>query len=102
VTSVLTVAFTARATKQTRRALAWWRENRSAAPDLLEQELRSVLALVAVAPTLGAIARDTRIKEVRRVLLRRTRYHVYYRVDAALGRLEVLALWHTSRREPSL
>jgi plasmid stabilization system protein ParE len=102
VTSALTVAFTARATNQARRALTWWRENRPAAPDLLEQELRSVLALVAAAPTLGAVARDTRIKDVRRVLLRRTRYHIYYRIEAAFARLEVLALWHTSRREPSL
>jgi plasmid stabilization system protein ParE len=102
VTSALTVAFTARATKQTRRALTWWRESRPAAPDLLEQELRSVLALVAAAPMLGAVARDNRIKDVRRVLLRRTRYHVYYRVQVAAGRLEVLALWHTSRRDPLL
>ncbi|HTQ47996.1 MAG TPA: hypothetical protein VMI75_34815 [Polyangiaceae bacterium] len=36
----LTVAFTKRATNQTRRALAWWRENRHASPDLLEQERR--------------------------------------------------------------
>jgi hypothetical protein len=43
----LTVAFTKRATNQARRALAWWRENPRASPDLLEQELRSVLALLA-------------------------------------------------------
>jgi plasmid stabilization system protein ParE len=82
--------------------LGWWAENRPAAPDLLEQELRNVLALVAATPTLGALARDTRVKDVRRVLLRRTRYHVYYRVDSASVRLEVLALWHASRRDPSL
>ena len=83
MTVPLTVAFTARATQQTRRALSWWRENRLAAPGLLEQELRSVLALVASAPTLGAVARDARVKDVRRVLLRGTRYYVHYRVDAA-------------------
>jgi plasmid stabilization system protein ParE len=98
----LTVAFTKRAANQTRRALAWWRENRRASPDLLEQELRSVLALLAEAPMLGAVARDARIKDVRRVLLRRTRYYVYYRAKAEEGRLEVLALWHASRRDPSL
>ena len=101
MTAPLTVAFTARAAQQARRALAWWRERRPAAPDLLEQELRNVLALVASAPTLGAVARDARVKGVRRVLLRKTRYHVYYRVDAAGAQLEVLGVWHTSRREPS-
>lgn len=72
MSDALTIAFTPRATKQTRRALAWWRENRPAAPDLFEQELRNVLALVAAAPSLGAVARDQRVKDVRRVLLRRT------------------------------
>jgi plasmid stabilization system protein ParE len=100
VTRPLIVVFTDRATLQARRAVAWWRENRPVAPDLLEQEIRSVLGLVASAPTLGAVARDTRVKNVRRVLVRRTRYHVYYRVDAGGAQLEVLALWHTSRREP--
>ena len=102
MTVPLTVAFTARAARQTRRALTWWRENRPASPGLLEQELRSVLALVASAPTLGAVARDARVKDVRRVLLRRTRYHLYYRIDASGAGLEVLAVWHASRREPSL
>jgi plasmid stabilization system protein ParE len=102
VSRKLAVAFTKRATNQTRRALAWWRENRRAAPDLLEQELRSVLALLAEAPMLGAVPRDARIKDARRVLLRRTRYYLYYRTKTEEGRLEVLALWHASRRDPSL
>jgi len=53
VTAGLTVVFTTRATTQAQRALASWRQNRPVAPDLLEQELRNVLALVGAAPTLG-------------------------------------------------
>ena len=102
MTVPLTVAFTARATKETRQAIAWWRENRPAAPYLLEQELRNVLALVASAPTLGAVARDARVKGVRRVLMRRTRYHLYYRINAGGTLLEVVALWHANRRDPPL
>ena len=96
----LSVVLTARAAEQVRAALAWWRENRRAAPDLLERELRAVLALVAAAPSLGVPARDARLAGVRRVLLRRTRYHVYYR--EAAGRLDVLAMWHARRQPPSL
>jgi plasmid stabilization system protein ParE len=80
-------------------ALGWWRENRPLAPDLLDEELRGVLAIVATTPTIGALARDARLQGVRRILLRRTRYHLYYRVNAPAGRLEVLALWH-ARRKP--
>jgi len=50
---------------------------------------------------MGSQARATKLKGVRRVTLFRIRYHVYYR--ATDERLEILALWHTSRgRQPSL
>ena len=98
----LAIAVTLRATRQIEEALAWWRENRGAAPRLLDEELRGVLAVVAAAPTLGALARDARLPGVRRILLRRTRYHVYYRVEATSGRLEILALWHARRQPPTL
>ena len=100
--TALAVVLTPRAARQMRAALAWWRENRPAAPDLLDRDLRGGLAVIAAAPTLGAPARDTRLAGVRRILLRRTRYHVYYRVDEAAGRLEILALWHARRQPPSL
>jgi len=47
-------------------------------------------------PTLGAPAKSERVPEVRRVLLRKTRYHLYYRVRG--NALEVLAVWHRDRR----
>ena len=100
--TTLAVVVTPRAARQMRAALEWWRENRLAAPELLDQELRGVLAVIAAAPTLGAPARDAHLVGVRRILLRRTRYHVYYRVDVAAGRLEILALWHARRQPPSL
>ena len=102
MTTTLTVAVTPRAARQMRAALAWWREHRLAAPEMLDQELRGVIAVITAAPTLGASARDTRLAGVRRILLRRTRYHLYYRVDPGAGRLDILALWHARRRPPSL
>ncbi len=98
MTTTLRIVFTKRAADQAERALQWWREHRPAAPDLLEQELRDVLSLVATAPSLGAVARDGRLGEVRRVLLRRTRYYVFYRAQISKGDLEVLAVWHARRR----
>jgi plasmid stabilization system protein ParE len=105
VNATLQVVLTARAARETRTALVWWREHRPAAPRLLARERRGTLALLALlasAPGLGALARDTRLAGVRRALLPRSRYHVYYRVDAGASRLEVLALWHTRRRAPRL
>ena len=73
----------------------WWRANRDAVPNLFASELERMLAAIAVMPTFGAPAQSERAPGVRRVLLRKTRYHVYYRVRG--NTLEVLAAWHAAR-----
>ena len=77
---------------------AWWRDNRSGAPDLFLVELGRILDVIALVPMLGASAKSARATGVRRVLLRKTRYHVYYRVRDET--LQVLAVWHAARGSP--
>jgi len=80
------------------RVEAWWVANRPAALDLFQLELEATVAAAASLPTLGAISPgDDELPDVRRVLMRRTRYYVYYRATADV--LEVLAIWHTARGE---
>ena len=57
------------------------------------------MALVTTSPTLGTPADtgDDDFSGVRRVLMRRTRYHLYYRVTGDM--LEVLAVSHAVRGE---
>lgn len=81
---------------------AWWRENRAAASDLFMQSIDAAFGQLAANPLAGPryLELDEEVDErfeVRRLLLRRCRYHVYYRFDANLDRVEVLAIWHTSR-----
>ena len=77
------------------RIETWWKANRLAAPDLFRRELETTVTAVATSPMLGALSTaDDEFPDVRRVLMRRTRYYVYYRV---IG--EVLAIWHTARGE---
>ena len=64
-------------------------------PELFLNELERMLAVVALMPGLGAPATSGRAPGVRRVLLRRTRYYVYYRARAES--LVVLAVWHAAR-----
>jgi plasmid stabilization system protein ParE len=73
----------------------WWRRYRSAAPSLFLDELEAAFALIASAPNVGHPYRRSPIGGTRRVLLTRSRYHVYY---VPLGdELVVLAVWHASR-----
>lgn len=85
----------ARAQREITRAAQWWAENRQAAPDALRIELVQALALLVEHPGAGTRMRTPRPDEVRRFLLLRTQYFLYYRVRER--RLEVLALWHASR-----
>jgi plasmid stabilization system protein ParE len=69
----------------------------------LVEDLERALELVAAQPGIGARARNAKKGSVRRLLLSRTGYHLYYQVNAEAGRLEILALWHAHRgREPSV
>ena len=99
----LVVKPTLRAAAEIRRASAWWRANREAAPFALAEDLERAFELVAAQPGIGARARNARKEGVRRLLLSRTGYHLYYQVNADAGRIEILALWHSRRgREPAV
>ncbi len=74
---------------------AWWRDNRPAATGLFEQEFASATETLATHPGVGAPVRRRRVKGLRRVLLRATRYHVYY--VATDRTVTVLAVWSAVR-----
>lgn len=93
----LSVVFQRKAIQEVIDIDEWWRSNRPESPDLFARELARMLDAVALMPMLGVSARDSRLINVRRVLLRKTRYHLYYRVRE--DNLEVLAVWHTARAE---
>ncbi len=79
---------------------AWWRENRRAAADLFTNELAQALKALTDIPALGTPYQARRTM-IRRVLLRRTHYHVYFVQED--DRLYVVAVWSAFRgRGPKL
>lgn len=104
MTARLSVRFTFRAAGHVREAGRWWQANRTKAPAALREELARALQLVTTQPDAGAIARNVRLRGVRRVLLRRVSYHLYYRLVETPSRgIQVVALWHAGRGdEPDL
>jgi len=98
VSQRLPVSFTRRAAKHVDEAGRWWRANRTKAPEALREELDQALQLIALQPDVGAIARNTKLAGVRRILLSRVSYHLYYRLlDTPARPIQVVALWHASR-----
>lgn len=91
------------AEQQIRSIDGWWRENRLASPALFAEELAAAMELIATAPRIGRRRRHRKIPGLRRVLMRATRYHVYYAPSADGYRIYVLAVWSAMRgRGPSL
>jgi plasmid stabilization system protein ParE len=92
-----------RAEAQIRRVAAWWRENRRAAPDLFAGELARALETLLQTPGNGTLYAERRGVVIRRVLLPKTRYHVYFSYDAEAEVVSVRAVWHGRRgRGPDL
>ena len=83
------------------KAATCWLAHREKAPQAFREELERGFALISQQPETGARAANVQLKEVRRIHLSRIRYFLYYRFKE--GRIEVLALWHSSRlKSPAL
>ena len=97
------VEFAPEAERQAAQVEQWWREHRGGSPTLFERELRTVLTLLAEHPLLGPPFLRAEQPGIRRYLLRRTRYHLYYSFDRAHRMILVRAVWHTARgQDPAL
>lgn len=95
--SPLPVRIVSSAARAIAEAADWWATNRPKAPDAFITNLESALQLIASHPGIGAQARNVSLEGVQRVHLARVHYHLYYRVTSEPA-IEVLALWHTSRK----
>lgn len=93
----LNILIEPRARAEVEAAARWWAENRPAAPTLLLDELEHVYELLRSQPHAGQPAQSTLLAGIRRVLLGRARYHLYYRVLDDRQTVVILALWHASR-----
>ena len=73
----------------------WWRANRRDAPSLFAEELGGVLDQLATHPHAG-LAHAPR-PDVRKILMPRTRHHVYFVIRGA--RVLVICVWSAVRGE---
>jgi plasmid stabilization system protein ParE len=100
---VTIVRFTRRAVREVERIEAWWKANRGGTPDRFVSELAQAITLLGGAPQVGPKYQEGPKAPVRRLLLPRTQFHVYYRYQPAKDVVEILTVWSTRRgRGPSL
>ena len=75
----------------------WWRENRDA-KELLVREFAKTLEQVSTMPETGQRYRRSRGKLVQRVLMKKTRCHVYYFYDREHDLIEIHSVWGARRK----
>ena len=89
------VRFTPEARLSVREKRAWWEQHREKAPELFIEELSAIVSKLRDGTDSERHeygARGGRI--VWRILMPKTRNHVYYRVDEAREEVEVLLIWN--------
>jgi plasmid stabilization system protein ParE len=83
--------------------MRWWNDNRPKAPGLFLEKLDAGLERLMSTPMAGLRYRGSGITGMRRLVMPRTRYHVYYTVVEEEALVRIHAIWHSSRgRGPTL
>ena len=93
----LTVKVTPRARREIGQASNWWAKHRTKAHHAFREDIQRAFDTLARQPLIGPPATNEPLAGVRRLHLGRIRYYLYYRVKEDPQRVEILALWHTSR-----
>jgi plasmid stabilization system protein ParE len=82
---------------------AWWREHRPTAADLFARELAETVLILGDFPTLGTRYQARSGRELRRLLLPKTKNHVYFEVHPEQQLVTIHAVWGAPRgRGPNL
>lgn len=93
---------TVTADRQMTEALKWWSANREKAPHLLNEEIDRAIATITSQPDAGLRAPSRKYPRLRRIVLRKTCRHLYYFLDEANDRIEIVGFWNaTSKSRPS-
>ena len=72
-------------------------ENRPKAPGLFRREVAVAIRQLARAPETGRLYDGGEVPSMRRLLLPRTRHHIYFTIDESARLVRVHAVWHASR-----
>jgi len=79
-------------------ALLWWSRNRPAAPDSLAREIERALRLIERVPQVGRRTKTPLFRNVRRLLLSASGYHLYYQFIQGRREVRVVYFRHAKRR----
>lgn len=88
-----TVILVDAAEEQLDEIVEWWRTHREANPMLVMDELERCVSLLESSPDAGGRFHRSRVPGVRRLMMKRTKHHVYSVHDEPNGVVYILAVW---------
>lgn len=92
-----------RASRQVERANSWWEKNRPLAPTLFEEEFEAALRQLLSMPHSGVLYPTPKRPTLRRILLEKTEYHVYFALERGGTVVVIHSVWGARReRGPRL
>jgi ParE toxin of type II toxin-antitoxin system, parDE len=92
-----------RARHQVERASSWWHANRPSSPLIFDDEFEHALELLLVSPSSGVPYPTRRRPTLRRLLLPKSGYHVYFSLERRETLTVIHAVWGARRgRSPRL
>jgi hypothetical protein len=91
------VRFAPEALEAIRHNRAWWEAHRDKAPRLFRDELADVIAKLRTGATEGAQLYTVHAKrKIWRVLMPKTKVHVYYRASRSGQEVEIVTTWNAT------
>lgn len=97
------VKFTPRGELRAQRAVEWWRKNRPDTSELLFEELAQAVKDLETIPHFGTPHPTARRPQLMRLMLEKTKRHVYFEVDEQKSEIRILIIWGAPRaQEPKL
>lgn len=94
------VQIAARAEQLLAEADLWWRANRADSPNLLIEEFEGTLEQIESNPGIGVPYPHPRSDHYHRILLPRTRQHIYYEYRPGEEVAVVVSFWSALRGSP--
>lgn len=91
------IRYSRRAIREIEARNRWWREHRDA-KDVFLDELDEALKQLSTLPDLGVRYETKSGSTVLRILLPKTKHHVYFRREPEQNRIMIVSVWGAQRR----
>ena len=93
------VEFSPSAARQAERIRDWWAEHRPKSSGLFQREIAVAVRQLTRPPHTAPAYPAADVPSMRRLLLPRTRYHLYFVIDESARLVRIHAVWHASREK---